>query len=305
MDPNTIEAVKPLRRASHNHTEWNCCICTDGEQYERPFLTREDDLVCSNCISAIFGRALQHDAEWPARWGSEELDHHDFASVLSQGFAFQYHCKGLELVAERAVAQAEPLEGLVLGRDYQICPTCKRAVCLEDGCSHVVCRCGASFCFVCGVVALDDGSGHWSRGGCPRYNALGSGLEDYDSDDDADSDSSGEDESSNESSSEDEEDDEDEYGDDSEDMTSIDAQDALQRLQDAGRDFNFAMQTWPEYTQDRLREFQESDSTIISVDESRSLSHIISMYSFGYHDPQGWDRDEDRRHQSRGVLLSL
>ena len=181
--------------------------------------------------------------------------------IQRYGCRYLNHRRGLELVAERAAAEAEPLEGLVLGRDYQICPTCKRAVCLEDGCNHVVCRCGANFCFVCGVVAMNDGSGHWNRGGCSRYDALGSGLEDYDR---ADSDSGSEEESSNKSLSEDEEEDEDgyedEYEDEGEDMTSANAQDALQRLQDAGHDFNIAMQTPPGYMQDRLRQFQESDS---------------------------------------------
>jgi hypothetical protein len=29
-------------------------------------------------------------------------------------------------------------------------------------------------------VAIDDGSGHFNVGGCPRYNAKGSGREQYD-----------------------------------------------------------------------------------------------------------------------------
>jgi hypothetical protein len=183
MDPSTIEEARPLRRTSHNHAEWDCCICINRQHHTRPFLTREDDLVCSHCISAVFERALQHDSDWPARWGSEELDLHHFPSVLSQGFTFQYHRKGQALTAERAAAEPEPLQGQMIGRDYQICPTCKWAVCLEDGCNHVVCRCGAKFCFVCGVLALDNGSGHWSVGGCPRYNAVGSGQEQYDDSD--------------------------------------------------------------------------------------------------------------------------
>ncbi|KAF2486673.1 hypothetical protein BDY17DRAFT_291916 [Neohortaea acidophila] len=64
-------------------------------------------------------------------------------------------------------------EGLIRGKDYQICPVrrCRRKIQLSDGCNLVGCVCGHHFCFVCGAKATDR---HFRRtreeGGCPRYN---------------------------------------------------------------------------------------------------------------------------------------
>ena len=327
MASNTTEEVKVLRLASRNYAEWNCCVCVELKQHTRPFLTREDDLVCAGCIAAVFERALQHDADWPARWGSEELNPHDFASVVDQGFTFRYHRKSVALAKEREELEPEPLEGQVLGRDYQVCPSCKVAVCLEDGCNHVICACGANFCFICGEVARDDGSRHWSIGGCPRYNAVGSGREEYDrdsddmdisSDDDTSSESSSSEESSGESSSEEEEEEaaeEEEMKEEEEDMASFgdtnegeemsdgNAQDALFRLQNASYDHNLAMQLSSEDIQGTLRQFQESNRPTMSAEEREWIASILSIHSYGHHDPQGWDQDTERRLQSHDELI--
>jgi len=187
MASNTIENTKVLRLSPHNNADWICCVCTDRQQHTRPFLTRENDLVCSRCIFKLFEGALLNDADYPARWASEELNPHDFASVLSQDFTFLYHFMGQAHATERAAAAArepEPLEGQVPGRDYQTCPTCTTAIALEEGCNHMVCQCGTNFCFVCGEEARE-GSGHWNSGRCPRYNAVGSGMERWDHSSDA------------------------------------------------------------------------------------------------------------------------
>ncbi|KAM0723422.1 hypothetical protein Q7P37_000408 [Cladosporium fusiforme] len=73
-------------------------------------------------------------------------------------------------------------KGLVRGREWQMCPSerCKRRVELKEGCNHVVCVCGAHFCFVCGAF-VRDGKGHWkAEGGCPRFGKKGDERAIYD-----------------------------------------------------------------------------------------------------------------------------
>jgi hypothetical protein len=166
MATNTIENTKALCLSRHSNADWTCCVCTDRWQHKKPFLTRENNLVCGVCIFTIFETALLNDASYPARWGSEELDPHDFASVLSQDFAFLYHAMGEAHARERAAAAtrpSEPLEGQVPGRDYQLCPVCTTAISLQEGCNHMICVCGTSFCFICGLEARD-GHGPLDKG---------------------------------------------------------------------------------------------------------------------------------------------
>jgi hypothetical protein len=126
---------------------------------------------------------VQYDAYYPARWGGEELHVADFDDFLPPEIVGLYKKKRNEIIARREKVLLESLEGLVRGVDYQICPRCKSCVGLEDGCNHMSCLCGGSFCFLCGEVAFDNGSWHWNEGGCPRYNAKGSGREQYDNED--------------------------------------------------------------------------------------------------------------------------
>lgn len=73
--------------------------------------------------------------------------------------------------AERR-ADAAAFEGLVRGKDYQLCPkeSCKLPVGLADGCNHVFCKCDTEFCYICGQN-LNGVYGHFSLGmPCPRYN---------------------------------------------------------------------------------------------------------------------------------------
>lgn len=64
----------------------------------------------------------------------------------------------------------DPLAELTKGKDYQVCPSCTRSFALLDGCNHISCPCGGSYCFICGQ-AVEESSGHWNSGNlCPRYN---------------------------------------------------------------------------------------------------------------------------------------
>ncbi|EMD01010.1 hypothetical protein BAUCODRAFT_192425 [Baudoinia panamericana UAMH 10762] len=117
-----------------------------------------------------------------------------------------YHCLGqhcrscrspiYEMTAGSHVCTGPPvtiqlteIEGLQRGRDYQYCPneTCHNPVSLHDGCNHMTCPepgCRTEFCYICGLEARE-GTGHWSEGGCPRYNQPGpNAFFDDDEDDD-------------------------------------------------------------------------------------------------------------------------
>lgn len=181
--------ASPWTLLSDHASDWSWATCCEPYKAAKYWPWRSPDaaLVCEHCIKQQFEQALACDLHWPARWGPHVLDVHDFEQVLHPVLIPRYLRRGEELARHRATAAADRagIEGLVLGRDYQFCPTCKNAVGLEDGCNRVVCKCGASFCFVCGLVAFDDGGGHWREGGCPRYNAVGSGEEEYHRDSDA------------------------------------------------------------------------------------------------------------------------
>ncbi|KAK5991450.1 ATP-dependent RNA helicase DEAH12-like protein [Cladobotryum mycophilum] len=45
---------------------------------------------------------------------------------------------------------------------WQRCQSCRRMVELDTGCNHITCRCGAEFCYVCGVK--------WKRCTCPQWH---------------------------------------------------------------------------------------------------------------------------------------
>ena len=80
-------------------------------------------------------------------------------------------------------------EGLVLGKDIQLCPdpSCRIPVTLFDACNHVVCpyyhcdpRFQVGFCYICGEPVHHD-SAHWQVGNpCPKFNQPGAANALYD-----------------------------------------------------------------------------------------------------------------------------
>jgi len=69
--------------------------------------------------------------------------------------------------------------GLERGKHYQDCPNskCRRRVELKEACNHIICLCGAEFCYLCGKFA-EALSPHWISGSCPRYGLSELGLYD-------------------------------------------------------------------------------------------------------------------------------
>lgn len=177
----------PLQRVDWQPENWQCSVCLeDHVSRDRPpglpWATREDDLVCEACVKAPFENALKHDISWPAKWGVEILDIEHFRSILPADLIAKYNGKEAKFLARRTMARDDLQSTMVQGMDYQLCPWCRIVVYLEDGCDHISCPCGASFCFICGNAAFDreDGFNHWALGGCPKYHAPNSGREQYD-----------------------------------------------------------------------------------------------------------------------------
>jgi len=153
---------------------------SDGSNREPPWATKNNDIVCEDCIKKIFVNASRYDISWPARWGAEILDIAQFQSILPANFVDTY--KEKEMLTQRRHATAgSDIPMQVLGVDYQLCPWCRIAFCRERGSNHINCPCGASLCFICGNAAFDrpGGFNHWGHGGCPRYGTIGSGSEQF------------------------------------------------------------------------------------------------------------------------------
>ena len=68
------------------------------------------------------------------------------ATVIDHG------CKA-QLAADEKTRK-QTFEGLVRGKDYQFCPSCKRDVQLEAACHHIACLCKTHFCYQCGEAAI-------------------------------------------------------------------------------------------------------------------------------------------------------
>jgi len=75
-------------------------------------------------------------------------------------------CKA-QLAADEKL-RAHSFEGLVRGKDYQFCPTCKRDIQLEAVCHHIACLCTAHLCYQCGELAKPK-DGHYELGQCTLY----------------------------------------------------------------------------------------------------------------------------------------
>ncbi|KAK3674849.1 hypothetical protein LTR78_005193 [Recurvomyces mirabilis] len=84
----------------------------------------------------------------------------------------QHHCTD---AVDKETRDA--FEGMVKGKDYQLCPECCAPVELRDGCNHIFCEagsCNAAFCFICGMAVKRREVEHWKKGmPCPRWNQPG------------------------------------------------------------------------------------------------------------------------------------
>lgn len=266
---------------SHNG-DWQCSGC--GLDYSRreaskPWQTSDgvsQSLVCEACISRQFDKALRLDGCFPARLRGVELDSRHFKSLLSQNFIDGYFTRYTNTSVKRTGAQAHFLELLRCGVDYQICPGCKSATCLEDerDCKHVVCVCClTSFCFRCGQDAKDvdllDVTGHWNeRDGCRCFPTPSAGSERDDA----------------------------EVGfNEPEEESSQDTPAKLERLDAAASRFNAAMQSANARDQVLLRESLEEEK-VLSGGEAGEIWTMISAPPRD-REEDGWLQDAPYREQ--------
>lgn len=108
----------------------------------------------------------------------------DYAWIMPIELVTRYAIRTGDRMSQIAApVDSASLEGLSRGKDYQLCPGCGTAVCVGDGCNHMVCACLISFCFVCGGEQTGpESEDHWKQGGCPRWfnSQTGEGLFDDD-----------------------------------------------------------------------------------------------------------------------------
>jgi len=169
---------------------WECTVCVETyTSTSLPWKAEDESLICANCIKGRFQDALQSSLEWPARWGTDVLDVEHYRSASDDELYNAYKAKEAAVALEES-REPEVPDGCTLGVQVQSCPGCKMIIALRDGCNHIVCtKCHTNFCFICGEVARDDnGSRHWTQGGCPRYGARDSDHAMFDANDDEEED---------------------------------------------------------------------------------------------------------------------
>jgi hypothetical protein len=150
--------------------ESECCACLEKKPLT---VVIYNDTICHECLHYIFQKALNNEAEYPAKWGGITLNPKDYyhEEVVSQssirGYQEkqkEYHCQVARRVycswiptpayQERILhntprnphkcmpldavdTEGAAFEGLKRGKDYQICPSERwgRRLELSDGCS--------------------------------------------------------------------------------------------------------------------------------------------------------------------------
>lgn len=139
------ETIPPPLTLKDDHSgAWECGVCS--ETYDsasgKPWTTAAGDLVCGACVKGLFTRAIASERYWPARWTNVILDIRKFESLFDgdETFMYWYLDREKEVEAERQQraeeveeGKAEEPEGLMRGKDYQLCPRCHEGIILKDG----------------------------------------------------------------------------------------------------------------------------------------------------------------------------
>lgn len=119
--------------------------------------------ICRSCVQRYVEVKLLDEGTWNVRCPGEGCRYHlldrDIDMALSESDsrvqAMAAYSKlrnengGLRLQTLLASALADPDESWIW-RECQACPACYVLARREDGCSHLACRCGCHYCFVCG-----------------------------------------------------------------------------------------------------------------------------------------------------------
>ncbi|KAK6389994.1 hypothetical protein LTR65_006047 [Meristemomyces frigidus] len=175
-------AASIARDQGANQGTMECVVCANSYEDHAEIVLVDGASVCRGCIIGMFQRAVDND-DYPVTWGAHVVLHpDDYGRVVPAALRTQFRERQKELEEEALAckraeeADAAAFEGLVRGKDYQLCPNkrCGRRIQLEAGCNHIYCLCSQQFCFVCGEPATN-ASLHWASLGpedvkCPRYN---------------------------------------------------------------------------------------------------------------------------------------
>ncbi|TGO37743.1 hypothetical protein BHYA_0090g00330 [Botrytis hyacinthi] len=121
-----LERYSYLREKASRPDTFVMCLgpkCGGGQIHEGP----EPLMVCDHCK---FKTCVKHKLPWHEGQSCDEFDVDD--SQIER------------LEQEEATAK-------LLAKDSRICPKCKECVVRSDGCDHMECRCGNSWCYLCGA----------------------------------------------------------------------------------------------------------------------------------------------------------
>jgi len=146
--------------------------------------------ICWSCLQQYVENKVLDDGIWHIRCPGVGCCYHlvdeDVSAALHQSSrreeTLQRHellrgqtC-GARLEELMAMAGSDPSQAWLL-RECQVCPRCFVLARREDGCTHLVCRCGCDYCYGCGAP-------HDLRFDEARGCLCGDGDEDSDLDDD-------------------------------------------------------------------------------------------------------------------------
>lgn len=116
-----------------------CIACTEASD---DLITVQGSAICYDCVTGMFQRAIWHEAEYPVKWGNEELNIDDFPR-LHQGIKTDFKAKEKEYLcppAERIYCKADIQSGCTafLGKRTQtektkLCHNCHNPSCLACG----------------------------------------------------------------------------------------------------------------------------------------------------------------------------
>jgi hypothetical protein len=143
-----------------NHLRNFCSHCLRGHVASRltdnfwnircPFVGSNDERCTYVLVEADLKKVLDRPEDEPLLIQYEKLrvaDHSEYLQeILSSRSSFP---SSSDCSSESGSSESNGFEHWA-GNSCQACPRCLVVVRKEDGCDHMVCRCGTEFCFRCG-----------------------------------------------------------------------------------------------------------------------------------------------------------
>ncbi|KAF7874823.1 hypothetical protein EAF04_001997 [Stromatinia cepivora] len=123
---DVFERYSYLREKASRPDTFTMCLgpnCGGGQIHEGP----EPLMICNHCK---FKTCVKHMLPWHEGQSCDDFDIED--SQIER------------LEQEEATAK-------LLAKDSRMCPQCQECVVRSEGCDHMQCRCGKSWCYLCGV----------------------------------------------------------------------------------------------------------------------------------------------------------